>query len=275
MSFTDKLNFIKSSMTFHSVEILFFTRYVVTNFNLYFNIVEETDVNNLRTKLLKYNVKKVENIETEKEKILKMYENFVNFDETKKLFSITNISEFLEKHSDVKSLHKNKEQTQTYYKTKNVIKFLLKFDDNKSNFKSKKNETIKTLYDVVNFETTYNLIRNLNVLNELREICLLSITDEKEREVFIENTIFYFSSEMLQKDFNDIDNEDVKECKKLYKQEFTEVQKDKENFSQYVNEMKNLTFLEQINEIVRKNFKIENSVSVLNYINENVETLLV
>ena len=264
-----KLNFMKNSMKVESIDLHVAFRLVANVLEFYNELKNESNEENLKTVLFSYNVKKIVSVTDSKKVILEYFEKFVKYDDAKKTFRVENIEEFLTNYAKSKEYVK---KSRHFFKLKTFIKDFVTYSRSCSLFYSANKDSL-SLYNVLQTNNTYNIVRNINCMTEIKQLLIESIKDESERKYFESETCFYFSNEIAKQNYNCNSSTERKEFHSLYSMQF-EIFKNSENFSSEIEKLSKMTYFEQVSYYVEKHLHIEKFEDVIFYINKNYKKIL-
>lgn len=267
-TFMQKLNLMKNSIKTESIDLHVLARFVACVTTFYTELKSETKEESIRELLFKYNVKKITSIEESKKVVLEYYEKFIKYDETKKTFSIQNIEEFLTNYEKSR-VHVTEKHA--YLKINRIINDFFCFAKSCSAFRSTNKDSLN-LYNIIDTKETYNVVRNVNILTELKQILLESLRTDEEKKIFENETNLFYTDEIMQNNYN-CNNAEKKIFHSLYEMQY-EMFKLSENFSSEIEKLSTMTYFEQINYYVEKTLYIENFSDVIFYINKNYKKIL-
>ena len=268
MNLLKMLNLNKNSILSHSVDVNYFVHFLYEATKLHNELIAETEVNSLREIMLRYNVKKIDEIEKTKQTLLKMYENFVNYDEEKKTFKISNIELFFKESKNLRALVKDR--AKFLAKIETLSNTLFRYSKNDVSDYKTSNEESQNLYNVVELLSTYNIERNLQIMTIIREMCKEKITNNDERNFFSNETNLFFTKELFETAYNCNVASERRAFKKAYSFEFEKF-KNSAEFKSETEKLNSMTYIEQIAYYVEKHLRISNFEEVMHYFNMNCE----
>ena len=158
-----------------------------------------------------------------------------------------------------------------YLKINRIINDFFCFAKSCSAFRSTNKDSLN-LYNIIDTKETYNVVRNVNILTELKQILLESLRTDEEKKIFENETNLFYTDEIMQNNYN-CNNAEKKIFHSLYEMQY-EMFKLSENFSSEIEKLSTMTYFEQINYYVEKTLYIENFSDVIFYINKNYKKIL-
>lgn len=233
---------------------LIFTIQNFTNNLVEFKIISECTDNNLKENLLKVKNIKLNSFELTdlKKSQTEFIEKFkssnnVNYENN---LVVINTNEYLKNSSNKNRIDKYVNNCVNFY-SKYLFNCYCEKDSKKTNDSLKFN----SLFTFDNF--SYDLIRNIQLFENLRNIMFLSLTNDSDREQFMKYSIIDFNNEILQ---NKVFCNNVKErnnCISLFKSHIETLSKE------YIKETFEQSILTHVENLIQKHLHVKNVTELM------------